>query len=548
MLRLKSLLILVLLGVSVAAGCYAFSAPPERSSDEAQYYKKWIDEDVAYIITDEEKDAFKSLNNDEEREVFIEDFWRRRNPDPRSSYNSFREEHYRRIAYANDHFHSGVPGWKTDRGRVYIMYGPPDQLESRPTGGTYDRPTYEGGGTTTVFPYEKWWYRHIDGLGDDIEIEFVDRSNSNEYRMAMSPDEKDALLNVPNVGLTLAEQYGLVSKADRGIWNPNAMNTPGAVQHSFLRAKDSPFSRMEQFFGLQRAPEIKFEDLKSVVTTKITYNTLPFDLRADYMRLSGDKVLVPITIELNNKNLEFKNEMGFNRAMVNVYGIITTLTNRIAAEWEDEIAADFSDASFKMGKNRRSEYQRIVSLSPGQRYKLDMVLKDINSENMGSLSIPLIIPKYEDTDRLESSTIVLANSISGAPKDINRLQQFIIGDMKVVPNVRAVYKPGENLIPYMQIYNMQIDQASQKPSLDIVFVIKRDGEVVKEIETAPQNSEQFFYGRRVVLLGKIPLTDFAPGDYSLEIRVLDNISKSTITTSTNFKVIEGSTEILETNH
>jgi len=200
-----------------------------------------------------------------------------------------------------------------------------------------------------------------------------------------------------------------------------------------------------------------------------------------------------------------------------------------------------------MGKNRRSEYQRIVALAPGQRYKLDLVLKDTNSEEMGSLSIPLIIPKYEDDGLLQSSTIILANSISGAPPDINRLQQFIIGDMKVVPNVTAEYRQGDNLIPYMQIYNMQIDQASQEPSLDIAFVIKRDGKVVREIQTAPQNAEKIFYGRRVILLGKIPLTDFSPGDYSLEIRILDNISKNTVTTSTDFKIKERSSEILSMN-
>jgi len=109
-------------------------------------YKKWLDEDVGYIITDEERKAFKQLQNDEEPEQFIEQFWQRRNPDPESNTNDFKEEHYRRIAYANQHFQSGIPGWKTDRGRIYIMYGPPDEIESHPSGGYYDRPMEEGGG------------------------------------------------------------------------------------------------------------------------------------------------------------------------------------------------------------------------------------------------------------------------------------------------------------------------------------------------------------------------------------------------------------------
>jgi GWxTD domain-containing protein len=540
MRHIRFLVILMFLSLGLSAVHPASSAPADKSKnkgggDQVQYYKKWLEEDVLYIISDEEKNVFKSLKNDEERESFIEDFWQRRNPDPRSPYNTFKEEHYRRIAYANQHFASGIPGWKTDRGRIYIMYGKPDELESHPTGGAYDRPYYEGGGTTTTFPFEKWWYRHIDGIGDDIEIEFVDKSMSGEYRMAMSPDEKDALLNVPNAGLTLAEEMGLADKADRLTGLTTDPNSPYG---NYMRAKDSPFSRMEQYFSLQRPPQIKFDDLKSIVTTNITYNTLPYDVRTDYIRLSEDRVLVPISIELNNKELEFRKETDFNRAKVNVYGIITSLTNRIMAEWEDEIVSDFSDESFERGKNKRSEYQRIVSLPPGQRYKLELVLKDSNNKNTGTLSVGLNVPKYPEDGGLQSSSIILANSISEAPMSINQLEQFIIGDMKIIPNVTAEYLPDQNLIAYLQIYNMQIDQTNQKPSLDVSFLLKNKDKVVAEYKGTPQNSQQFFYGLRVVLLGKIPVKGLAPGNYVMEIKVQDNIANRTISTSTDFKVKE----------
>src|SRR5271154_7065311 len=165
-------------------------------------YKKWLNEDVVYIITDEEKTAFKRLSTDDERQQFIEQFWLRRDPTPDTEENEFKEEHYRRIAYANDHYPSGIPGWKTDRGRTYIVFGPPDEIESHPSGGTYERPFEEGGGTTSTYPFEKWRYRYIDGIGNDINIEFVDTTMSGEYHMSMDPSEKDALLYVPNAGLT----------------------------------------------------------------------------------------------------------------------------------------------------------------------------------------------------------------------------------------------------------------------------------------------------------------------------------------------------------
>src|SRR5213594_1201530 len=159
------------------------------------HFDKWLKEDVAYIITPEERSVFEKLTTDEERETFIEQFWTRRDPTPGSAANEFKEEHYRRIQYANEHYAAGFPGWRTDRGRIYITFGPPDETRSNPTGGTYTRELYEGGGTTQTYPFEVWWYRHLQGVGDDIEIEFVDRLDSGNSRIARDPFEKDALFN-----------------------------------------------------------------------------------------------------------------------------------------------------------------------------------------------------------------------------------------------------------------------------------------------------------------------------------------------------------------
>jgi GWxTD domain-containing protein len=509
----------------------------KQSGDLADHYKKWLNEDVVYIITDDEKATFKALMNDEERENFVEQFWTRRSPDPRSNDNSFKEEHYRRIAYANEHFASGVPGWRTDRGRIYIMFGKPDELESHPTGGTYDRPNYEGGGTTSTYPFEKWWYRHIDGVQDDVEIEFVDKSLSGEYKIAMSPDEKDALMQVPNAGLTIGEQMGLSKKEDRPYFNPGSMNDTNNPANSYMRAQDMPFARMERYFKLQKPPQIKFEDLKGIVTTHVIYNTLPYDLRIDYLKLSSDKVLVPITVEISNKDLEFKKQLDFNQASVNVYGEIKSLTGRTMWEFEDVISVEFLDQYFEHGKNRRSEYQHIVALPPGQRFKLNLVLKDVNSKSAGTMEMGLNIPKFED-NMLQTSTIILSNSISSAPTNSDQFEKYVIGDMKILPNVKSEYLSGQYLLAYMQIYNMEIDQTSQKPSIDITFTIKNNGKVVEEIKGTSANSEQFFYGQRVVVLGKIPIKTVSAGKYTLEIKVLDNISNRTITTSTDFKVKE----------
>lgn len=519
--------------VAVASSGFSQKKAQKKSEEMPDYYKKWLQEDVVYIITEEEKKVFKDLTTDEERENFIEQFWMRRNPNPRDPGNSFKEEHYRRIAYANEHFASGVPGWKTDRGRIYIVFGKPDEIEAHPSGGSYDRQPWEGGGFTSVYPFERWRYRHLDGIGDDVEIEFVDRSMSGEYRIALSPEEKDALLHVPGAGLTWAEELGLSEKKDRPYFTGSSGSDSAMM---FLRAKDQPFERMAQYFNLQRPPQIKFEDLKSVVTTNVTYNQLPYQLRTDFIRLSSDKVLVPITIELQNRTLQYKKEYGINRATVNVYGIVTGLTGRIMAEFEDTIFSEFTEDNFERGKEIRSIYQKIVALPPGQRFKLDLVVKDVNSGQIGAVSRGINVPKY-DSEALQSSSVILANSVSAVPTNVDQLQQFVIGDMKVQPNVTAEYKPGQNLIPYFQVYNATIDQTTLEPSVEITYGVKSGDRVIEEIKDAAGSTVQFFSGQRLVVVSRIPLQTVAPGEYLLDVRVHDKIADKTLLVSAPFKVV-----------
>src|SRR6185295_8215918 len=219
----------------------------KKKEELKSVYKNWLDEDVSYIITDEERKAFKALKTDEERDQFIEQFWLRRDPDPDTPENEYKEQYYERIQYANEKFASGIPGWKTDRGRIYIAFGKPDEIESHPSGGSYQRPSYEGGGSTSTYPFETWWYRYIEGVGSDVEIEFVDPTGSGEYRIARDPSEKDALLYVPNAGLTLAEELGLANKADRIGFGGNNQG-----QMFGQRAKDQPFERLDLLAKLSR--------------------------------------------------------------------------------------------------------------------------------------------------------------------------------------------------------------------------------------------------------------------------------------------------------
>src|SRR5207248_4811561 len=278
-------------------------------------YKKWLDQDVRWIITDNERKAFMQLSNNEECDQYIEAFWQRRNPNPDSEDNEFKDEHYRRIEYANEHFPAGKPGWMTDRGRIYIVYGPADEVESHPSGGSCERPMEEGGGETSTYPFEQWRYRYIEGIGQEIIIEFVDTCMCGDYHMTMDRSEKDALKMVPNAGLTLYEQMGMSSKASR--FNGGLEQLGAGPMQSDLQTKQ--FDRLEQYAKLNSAPAIKFKDLEEIVSHKISYNSMPFDVRTDFVKITADTVLVPVTVQLKNRDITFTNKDGVQHGVVNIF-------------------------------------------------------------------------------------------------------------------------------------------------------------------------------------------------------------------------------------
>ena len=223
-MAVKGVLILAI-GISASAWIRA----QERSQPDPEtedYFEKWLNSDVTFIISEAEEEVFSDLITLEEKERFIEQFWYRRDPDTKTPINEFKDEHYRRIAFANERFQSGIAGWKTDRGRIYIIHGPPDEIVSYPSGGRYLRQIHEGGGSTSTYPFEVWRYRHLEGLDSEVELEFVDASWAGEYRLSLNSDDKDALLRVPSAGLTRAESLGLATKTDRPFFQPGIVIKP----------------------------------------------------------------------------------------------------------------------------------------------------------------------------------------------------------------------------------------------------------------------------------------------------------------------------------
>jgi GWxTD domain-containing protein len=495
-------------------------------------YRKWLNEDVAYIITDEERAAFKRLQTDEEREQFIEQFWLRRDPTPDTVENEFKEEHYRRIAYANEQFASGIPGWKTDRGRIYITYGPPDERETHPSGGSYERPPEEGGGETSTFPFEQWRYRYIEGIGSDIVIEFVDPTMSGEYHMTMDPSEKDALLYVPGAGLTLMEQLGMSSKTDR--FN-RTDGTHLGVPFGAETEKMDEFNRLEQFAKLQRPPAVKFKDLEAAVNSRISYNILPMKVRADFFPLTDASVMSFITLQFDNKDLQFQNKEGLQKAVVNVFGKVTTMTRRIVTTFEDTVQVSCLPEQLSEEIKRKSIYNKPVPLPPGT-YRLNVVAKDVVGGNLNSYEVAINVPRM-DAERLFASNIVLADMIEHVPTRSIGMGQFVIGTTKVRPRIDDVFKRSEKMGIYFKIYNFGTEGDSRTPSGEVTYEVVKNGtnekifEVTEDVAKIPGAS-----ANQVTVEKLLPLNSLAPGTYTLRVKITDKNRNQTLTPSAQFTV------------
>ena len=495
-------------------------------------WKKWMNEDVVYIITDEEKAAFKRFKTDEEKQQFVESFWQRRDPTPDTEENEYKEEHYRRIAYANDHYASGIPGWKTDRGMIYIKYGPADEIESHPSGGSYQRPYEEGGGQTSTYPFEQWRYRYLDGIGTNIIIEFVDTTMSGEYHMSMDPTEKDALLYVPGAGLTMQEQMGMADKTQR--FNRSDGTHLGTGNQPLPQSMNQ-FTRLEQFAKLQKAPAIKFKDLEAAVSSNIRYSTLPMQVRADYIRVTDSTVLTNLTLLFKNNDLNYATKDKVSKATINLYGRITSLTRRPVNWFEDTVTSEVPAEMLQKAMSGSQIYSKTIPLAPGT-YRLNIVAKDTVGNTMNSFEMALNVPHY-DEEQLGASSVILADVLERVPTKSLGGGPFVIRSSKVRPRVGENFKQGETMGIYTEFYNFGMDEKTKKPEGTITYdVVDSSNKTVlsqTEALSSIQNASAFL----VTVQKKLPLKSLAPGKYTLKLKVTDKLKNQSLTPSAEFTII-----------
>jgi GWxTD domain-containing protein len=509
-------------------------------------YKTWLEQDVAYIISDEERKAFKNLSNDEERDAFMENFWLRRNPNPDSPENEFREEHYRRIAYANEHFAAGKPGWKTDRGHIYIAFGPPDAIDAHPAGGHYQRTMEEGGGSTQTFPFEVWHYRYIEDVGNNIDLEFVDTCQCGDYHFTIDRAEKDALQHVSG-GETLYEELGKSTKGQR--YNGGMEKLGPGLMSSTVQAKE--FDRIELAAKIFSPPPIKFKDLESFMSEHklLSGPVFPFDVRTDFVKVTENTVMVPITIQMRNRDITFVTKDGVSKGVVNILGKVTTITHKTVQTFEDTVEVVEPAELLEKKLEGQSVYWKSLPLLP-EHYRLDIAIKDVNNpDHKGYYGRSLDVPKYVD-EKLGTSSLILADRMNTVSSREIGGGNFVIGNTFIRPRVSAnpatpvKFKRGEQFSFWMQAYNLQIDEATKSNQASATYQIIKSipgvagapatDMVILENKVDPKALDA--HSDQLTVEKTLPISGLEPGKYKVSIKIIDGISKQEIAQSAPFVV------------
>lgn len=328
----------------------------------------WLTEDVALIIAPEERCAFLHLATDKERDQFIEQFWSRRAPDPKSFDNSFKREHYERIVTANQKFSGQLPGWRTERGRIYVMFGPPDSIELHPSGEKTGRPPQEGA-ETYQYRWEAWHYRHLDDVGENVEIEFVDPSGSGDYRLTLSPEKKDEVIFNPpyNLGRNWREE--------------------GTTRSANV---------VEPFVGAVPSPQVQFKDLEAVVSSQLTRQQVQFTHRVEFAAATDATTFTEISVSLPSNHPSSPNTIVKSPAEFEIFGRVSKPSGWIIETFERKISLTTQNNS----GHSQADNEFHLALAPGT-YRLAIVVKDLASADIGTLFTAFDVPPYEATHSTE---------------------------------------------------------------------------------------------------------------------------------------------------
>lgn len=504
----------------LALGVVAPSASQSRYDDltEEEAAKVWIEEVAAYITTKRERELYKELQTSEERVRFIETFWARRDPTPETPENEYQQEHYRRLSYANTFFTAGRPGWMTDRGRIYILLGPPNQIDSDPMG----RHAHQ-------FPTEVWTYsqpKHPQ-LPPNLEIAFVDRRSIGDYEITFN-----MLADSDSTGRTeaLMGQGFLDELAEAEV---RSMNFGRAGTMTSVADGLAPeLERLSELAAIAQVPEQSIQPLREVVTTDFTFdaNTLNVTPRIEFFRASDGEMAIPINVNLAYRNFAYVETDEFYESRFEILARIVDPEGNSVDEYVREELFALPKAQTAMLLDKTVLYQLVLYAPPGD-YRLQLAVRDKNQQlrmTESELTVPAI------ADSLELSTVLLAEQILELeePPLEGKKEPFTFGKYKVLPSQDGTFASGAALQVYFEVYNLGLDEGG-KTRVKLEYTFRREGRLFRNVaptypfpDSRPNRS----------IMSAIPLKDFTPANYSLTVKLSDQVTGEAITKQVPFRV------------
>ena len=510
-----------ILALVVAVGSPATSAPQKGRYDnltEEEAAKVWIEEIAQYIATKQEKEIYKSLTTSEERVRFIDTFWAKRDPTPETPENEYKLEHYRRLAYANTFFSAGRPGWRTDRGRIYILLGPPSQVDSDPMG----RLAHQ-------FPTEVWTYSQPPHplLPPNLEIAFVDRRSIGDYEITFnlladsdSTRRTEALMN--------EDFLDTLAKAEVRAMN---FGRPGTVR-SLADGLAPELERLNELAAIAQVPEQAIRPLRETVTTDFSFDAASLDVtpRVEFFRASDGQMAIPVNVDLAYSNFAYVEKGDFYESRFEILGRIVDGNGNSVDEYVREELFALPKDQITVLQHQSVLYQLVLYAPPGE-YRLQLAVRDKNQKirmTESELSVPAM------GDALDLSTVLLAEQILELdnPTIPGKKDPFTFGKYKVLPSQDGSFAPGKSLQVYFEVYNLGLDEEG-KTRVKLEYTFRREGRLFRNVaptypfpDSRPNRS----------IMSAIPLKDFTPASYSVTVTLTDEVTGAAVTRQVPFTV------------
>jgi len=508
---------LLLLAVVVSTSAEALSQSRFKNLTEEEAAKLWLEEIASYTITKSERDVFESLTASEDRVRFIDAFWRRRDPTPETPENEYRIEHYRRLAYVNRFFGAGRPGWRTDRGRIYILLGPPDVIDSDPMG----RQMHQ-------YPTEVWIYRRPahPQLPPNMEIAFVDTRLTGEYELTFNL-LKDADATRQMEALLGENYHEATTLQEMRAWN---FGRTGTVHYGDGMLPE--LERLDELALMSQIPELQLRPLREEVTARVSFATgsLSVEREVDRYRGSDGALALAVTLRLPYKDFSYAEEPSRYESRLDLLARLVGPGGESVDEVSRQEVVAVPREQFEATRAGSLIYQLFLQAPPGS-YELQLAVRDNGTNSIRTTGEQVMLPDLGG--ELVLSSVVLADRVDKLEVPVPRGREpFSHGEYRVLPNVERLFPAGGTLHLYFEVYNLAPGEEAVT-SLAIDYLFRREGRLFRKVPTTyPYPTDR----RDRSVVSAIPLKDFEPGRYSLTVQVTDRIASRTASADIPFEV------------